>query len=66
MLRTKWIFVPAIAALALAFGTPAMALNPQPLPPGLKHSPVFRTSQAQIFCKGTHLPRVTSARFGRQ
>ena len=63
MPRTKWIIVPAICALALAFGTPAFALNPQPLPPGLKAPPYFQASHVQVYCaSGQHIPKLTSGR----
>jgi hypothetical protein len=34
MTSAKYILLPAICALAVAVATPALALNPQPLPPG--------------------------------
>jgi hypothetical protein len=35
MKRATSLLLAAISALALAIGTPAMALNPQALPPGM-------------------------------
>jgi len=35
MSRAKYLLLSAISALAFVAGTPAMALNPQPLPPGI-------------------------------
>ena len=34
MTRAKCALLPAICAVAFAVATPALALNPQPLPPG--------------------------------
>lgn len=67
MSRTKWLFVPAICALAVAAGTPALALNPQPLPPGLKQSTFSRGSNhVQIYCaSGQHFPKFTLSRHPR-
>jgi hypothetical protein len=39
MTRVTYLLLPAVCALAFTLGTPAMALNPQPLPPGFKHQP---------------------------
>jgi len=39
MTRTKCLLATAVCALAVAFGTPALALNPQPLPPGFRLNP---------------------------
>ena len=39
MTRAKHVLLPAICALAFTVGTPAMALNPQPLPPGYALNP---------------------------
>jgi hypothetical protein len=36
MTRAKYLLLTTACALAVAFGTPALALNPQPLPPGFK------------------------------
>ncbi len=38
MSRFMSLFVIAISTLTFILSTPAMALNPQPLPPGLHHS----------------------------
>ena len=56
MLRAKLILIPAICAVAFTFGTPAMALNPQPLPPGFKqpapvHASHFHCASGQHFLK---------------
>jgi hypothetical protein len=45
MTRAKYFLLPAICALAFTAGTPAMALNPQPLPPGFKQPPTFQASK---------------------
>jgi hypothetical protein len=46
MARPMSLLLAAISALTFALSTPALALNPQPLPPGLHHSraahPAFR------------------------
>jgi hypothetical protein len=36
MIRAKLLLITAACAFAVATGTPAFALNPQPLPPGYK------------------------------
>jgi hypothetical protein len=45
MSRAKYILLPAVCALAFAVGTPALALNPQPLPPGFKQPTTFQTGK---------------------
>jgi hypothetical protein len=66
MSRTKLLLVPAICALAVTFGGPALALNPQPLPPGFKAPPTFHGARTQIFCaSGQHIPKFTAGRTAR-
>ena len=36
MTRVNYLLMTAACIFAVAFGTPALALNPQPLPPGFK------------------------------
>jgi hypothetical protein len=43
--RVKYLLLAAINAFVLAVGTPAMALNPQALPPGFKQPNLFNTAQ---------------------
>ena len=63
MPRAKLILIPAICAVAFAFGTPAMALNPQPLPPGFKQPTTFHASQVQVYAaSGKHFPKNSSGR----
>jgi hypothetical protein len=50
MTRAKLLLLSVTAALAIASGTPAFALNPQPLPPG-------HAAPTHIVCKGTHFRR---------
>jgi hypothetical protein len=45
MSRAKFVLLPAFCALAIAVGTPAMALNPQPLPPGFKQPTTFQAGK---------------------
>jgi hypothetical protein len=45
MTRASYLLLSAVCALAFTLGTPAMALNPQPLPPGLKHQPTFQAGR---------------------
>jgi hypothetical protein len=45
MSRAKFVLLPALCALAIAVGTPALALNPQPLPPGFKQPTTFQTEK---------------------
>jgi hypothetical protein len=40
--------LPAICALAFTVGTPAMALNPQPLPPGFKAPTTFQAAKSFV------------------
>jgi hypothetical protein len=66
MSRTKWILIPTICALAVTLGTPALALNPQPLPPGFKQPTTFHGNHVQTFCaSGQHFPMFTSGRNAR-
>jgi len=52
MTRTKFLLLSATITLAVAFGSPAFALNPQPLPPGRTAAPTH------IFCvNGNHFHR---------
>jgi hypothetical protein len=63
MPRAKLILIPAICAVAFAFGTPAMALNPQPLPPGFKQPTTFHASRTQVYaCNGQHYSKLSSGR----
>jgi hypothetical protein len=39
MTRVNYLLLSAACALAVTFGTPALALNPQPLPPGFRLNP---------------------------
>ena len=39
MTRINYLLLAAGCALAVSFGTPALALNPQPLPPGFRLNP---------------------------
>jgi hypothetical protein len=49
MTRKKLILVAGTCAMAVAIGSPAYALNPQPLPPGRTATP------AHIYCaNGNH------------
>jgi hypothetical protein len=53
MTRTKILLLSAACALTVAFGTPAFALNPQPLPPGIAahiniHTNVHPITQACV------------------
>jgi hypothetical protein len=41
MARTKIILLAAVGALTITAASPALALNPQPLPPGRAPTPVF-------------------------
>jgi hypothetical protein len=45
MTRANCLLLSAVCALAFAFGTPAMALNPQPLPPGFKQPTSIQASR---------------------
>jgi hypothetical protein len=45
MSRAKFVLLPALCVLAIAVGTPAMALNPQPLPPGFKQPTTFQSGK---------------------
>jgi hypothetical protein len=49
--------------LAIALGTPAMALNPQPLPPGFKQP--TNGGHVHILCSGQHFPKYTFGRYAR-
>jgi hypothetical protein len=51
MTRKKLILVAGTCAVAVAIGSPAFALNPQPLPPG-------HAAPTHIFCaNGNHFRR---------
>jgi hypothetical protein len=51
MTRAKILLIAASCAVTLATASPALALNPQPLPPG-------RTASTHVFCvSGTHMHR---------
>lgn len=39
MRSTRLLRILSLAATALALATPALALNPQPLPPGMRFNP---------------------------
>ena len=66
MLRAKLMLIPAICAVAFTFGTPAMALNPQPLPPGFKQPTSIHASRFQVFAaNGQHIPNYRSVRTAR-
>lgn len=66
MQRARLILIPAICAVAFAFGTPAMALNPQPLPPGFKQPTTFHASRTQVYaCSGKHFSTFSSGRMAR-
>ena len=39
MTRINYLLLATGCALAVSFGTPALALNPQPLPPGFRLNP---------------------------
>jgi len=39
MTVTRHLRILSLAATALALATPAFALNPQPLPPGVRYNP---------------------------
>ena len=52
MTRKKLILVAGTCAVAVAIGSPAYALNPQPLPPGRTAAP------SHVFCAtGNHFHR---------
>jgi hypothetical protein len=60
MTRTKILLLSAACALTVAFGSPAFALNPQPLPPGIMahiniHTNVPTINQACV--TGQHIGR---------
>jgi hypothetical protein len=59
MTRAKVLLISATCAFAVAAGTPALALNPQPLPPGLKSQyksqQTYQTSARA--CTGQHIPK---------
>jgi hypothetical protein len=66
MLRAKLMLIPAICAVAFTFGAPALALNPQPLPPGFKHPTTFHASRFQAYAAtGQNFPKYTSGRMAR-
>ena len=48
----------SVCAVAIATATPALALNPQPLPPGFKSQVKVNTGHtATAFCNGSHFRR---------
>ena len=54
MTHAKYLLLSATCALAVAFGTPAFALNPQPLPPGYQSHLTTQMGNAghtAIFCR---------------
>jgi hypothetical protein len=53
MTRFKRLF--AGGAVSLALAAPALALNPQPLPPGLYHGYLPRTAPTPVFRLGPHV-----------
>jgi hypothetical protein len=59
MTRAKLLLL--TCALTVAIGTPAFALNPQPLPPGYKsHVNTQTTTTTQtsgFYSKGEHFPK---------
>jgi len=56
MTRKKLILVAGTCAVAVAIGSPAYALNPQPLPPGYQSHPAGHP--ATVFCaNGNHIRR---------
>jgi hypothetical protein len=66
MLCAKLFLVPALCAVAFTFGTPAMALNPQPLPPGFKQPTTLHASRLLVYCvSGQHFPKYFSGRIAR-
>jgi hypothetical protein len=52
MTRKKLILVAGTCAVAVAIGSPAYALNPQPLPPGRTATPTH-----VFYATGTHFHR---------
>ncbi len=63
MARATTILIAAIAGFAFAVSTPALALNPQPLPPGLHRSgaavPALRHASR------AHVARAANERYHR-
>ena len=56
MTRKKLILIAGTCAVAVAIGSPAYALNPQPLPPGYQSHTTGHT--ATVFCaNGNHIRR---------
>jgi hypothetical protein len=52
MTRTKMLLLAASCAVTLSIASPALALNPQPLPPGRTAAPTH------VFCaNGEHIRR---------
>ena len=45
----------AAVAVSLALVGPALALNPQPLPPGFRHGYLPRTAETPAFRLGPHV-----------
>jgi hypothetical protein len=52
MTRKKLILVAGTCAMAVAIGSPAYALNPQPLPPGRTAAPIH-----VVYATGSHFHR---------
>jgi hypothetical protein len=66
MQRAKLMLIPAICAAAFTLATPAMALNPQPLPPGFKQPTTFHASRTQVYaCSGKHFSTFSAVRMAR-
>ncbi len=61
MTRAKILLISATCAFAIAAGTPAFALNPQPLPPGMKsqYKNQVQTQQTTTIraSTGRHIPK---------
>ena len=56
MTRKKLILVAGTCAVAVAIGSPAYALNPQPLPPGYQSHTHW--THRTVFCaNGNHIRR---------
>jgi hypothetical protein len=56
MTRAKYLLLTAACALTVAFGSPAFALNPQPLPPGIAaHINIHANVHTQACVTGQHI-----------
>jgi hypothetical protein len=55
MTRKKLILVAGTCAMAVAIGSPAFALNPQPLPPGYAAPKIPQVTVRA--CTGQHIPK---------